>query len=180
MKKKLNFALVGCSGFIAKKHVMAIKELNHNLKIVLDKSDSAGYLDNYFPDCIFFKNQNSFYKSLKKFEIDFVVLCVPNYLHFKFIELSLKNKCNVICEKPTVIKLFDLKKIKILEKKYNKKCYSILQLRYDKELITLQKKLKKSKKKFVGKLIYITSRGDWYEKSWKGKESRRIIIHAPS
>lgn len=170
MKKKLNFALVGCSGFIAKKHVMAIKELNHNLKIVLDKSDSAGYLDSYFPDCIFFKNQKLFYKNLRKYKIDFVVLCLPNYLHFKFIELSIKNKCNVICEKPTVIKLLDLKKIDILEKKYNKKCYSIFQLRYDKELITFQKKLRKSKKKFVGKLTYITSRGDWYSKSWKGKE----------
>jgi len=170
MKKKLNFALVGCSGFIAKKHVSAIKKLNHNLKIVLDKSDSAGYLDSYFPDCIFFKDQKSFFSNLVKYKIDFVVLCLPNYLHFKFIELSLKKKCNVICEKPTVIKSVDLDKIDRLEKKYKKKCYSILQLRHDKELIKLQKKLKKSKKIFDGKLTYITSRGDWYTKSWKGDE----------
>ena len=94
MKRKKKFALIGCAGFIAKKHVSIIKKINGELILALDKHDNVGYLDAYFPQCIFLKRENIFFKKIKEMKLDYVVICSPNYLHFKHINLSLKDFWN--------------------------------------------------------------------------------------
>ena len=173
MKRKKKFALIGCAGFIAKKHVSIIKKINGELILALDKHDNVGYLDAYFPECIFLKRENIFFKKIKEMKLDYVVICSPNYLHFKHINLSLKSNSNVICEKPTVLNITDLKKIQKLEKKTNKKCYSLFQLRYNTNLINLKNKIKKLGKKNKPlniEISYNTPRGNWYQSSWKSNK----------
>mgnify|MGYP001211471956 CR=1 FL=1 len=173
MKRKKKFALIGCAGFIAKKHVSIIKKINGELILALDKHDNVGYLDTYFPECIFLKRENIFFKKIKEMKLDYVVICSPNYLHYKHINLSLKSNSNVICEKPTVLNITDLKKIQKLEAKTNKRCYSLFQLRYNTNLINLKNKIKKLGKKnkpLKIEISYNTPRGNWYQSSWKSNK----------
>ena len=170
MKKKIKFALIGCAGFIAKKHVSVVKKINGDLILALDKHDNVGYLDTYFPQCIFLKRENIFFKKVKEMKIDYVIICSPNYLHYKHIVSSLKSNSNVICEKPTVLNIADLKKIQKLEINTNKKCYSLFQLRYNTSLIKLKNKIKKfgeTNKQLSVEINYNTPRGNWYQSSWK-------------
>ena len=167
MKK---FALVGLSGFVAKKHVRCIDQLNGNLIAALDIHDNVGFVDNYFPNCFFFNNEKKFFSFLKKRKIDYVVICSPSYLHFKHIKLSLVSGCNVIVEKPPILNLQDFKKIEKLEKRYKKNCHCIFQLREDKRIILLKKKMNFSKNKNQVTINYFTKRGKWYETSWKSNK----------
>jgi len=116
-----NFALIGLAGFVAKKHVKCISDLKGNLVAALDKHDNVGFIDSFFSKCNFFKKEKEFFKYIKKRKIDYVVVCSPSYLHFNHIKLSLLSGCNVIVEKPPVIKFEDYKKIIKLEKKTKKK-----------------------------------------------------------
>ena len=169
MKK---FALIGASGFIAPKHFNAIKKTGHYLKIIYDINDNVGKIDSYFEDVFFTLKIREFKNYIKKHKIDYVVICSPNYLHYKFIKLSLQNKINVICEKPLVLYSRQLNELKKLEKKYKKKVNCIMQLRLDKSLIYKINKLKK-KKKFLNITVkYITTRGNWFLKSWKGSNKK--------
>ncbi len=165
-----NFALIGIAGYVAKKHVKCIRDLKGNLVASLDKHDNVGFIDNFFPDCKFFRNENKFFSYLKKKKIDYVVICSPSFLHFKHITQSIKSGCNVIVEKPPILNFSDFKKIEVLEKKMKKTCHCIFQLREDKRLIYLKKKLNKSSALNKVKIDYHTRRGKWYETSWKSNK----------
>ncbi len=172
-----NFVMIGASGFIAPKHFDAIRKTNNNLIAAYDISETAGKIDSYFKNCKYFFNFQEFKRYLKfikkRINIDYLVICTPNYLHYKYIEFGLKNKLNVICEKPLVLNYRDLLKIETLEKKFKKNVYCIMQLRLNGKLIKLKNKIHSTIKKnpnkvFKVKINYITYRGDWFLKSWKG------------
>jgi len=162
-----NFALIGLAGFVAKKHVKTIKDLKGNLIAALDIHDNVGYVDSFFPNCIFFKHENLFFSYLKKKKIDFIVVCSPSYLHFKHIRSSLLTGKNVIVEKPPLLSYHEYKKINRLEKLSKKKCYCIFQLRLDDKLKKLKKEINLKNKFYNVEIKYYTYRGDWYFKSWK-------------
>ena len=176
MKK---FALIGIAGFVAKKHINCIKKLDGQLVATLDKHDNVGFIDNMFPDCKFFKNENLFFKFVKKNFIDYVVICSPSYLHYKHIRNTLISKSNAIVEKPPVLNFQSYLKIQKLENITKKKCYCIFQLRLDKNLIKLKKDKSLKYKKNKVLINYYTFRGDWYFKSWKNnkKESGGLLIN---
>ncbi len=168
-----NFAIIGAAGYIAKRHVEAIKHVNGNLKMICDPNDNVGYIDSYFPDSMYFKEIERFDRQLNRLEyndekIDFVSICSPNYLHDSHIRLALRNNCNVICEKPLVIKLEHIEMLKELEKKFDKKIHTILQLRHHPVIEQMKKNLVNQNSKHKVKLEYITPRGKWYDYSWKG------------
>jgi UDP-N-acetyl-2-amino-2-deoxyglucuronate dehydrogenase len=170
----LSFACIGVAGYIAPRHLAAIRSLKHNLVLSYDKSDTVGILDNYFPGSLFF---NEFSKFKKKFinikkNIDYTVVLTPNYTHFKYIKFALSKGSNVICEKPLVISQNHLKQIEKLEKKYQRKVYTILQLRTLEVVKKLKKKIQNSKKFHKVQINYITPRGHWYQNSWKGDATK--------
>ena len=183
MIKKNRFAIIGVAGFIAKKHINALKLLKCDLIMAFDLHDNVGFLDNSFPDCIFYKNEKNFFSDLRKKKISHVIVCSPNFLHLRHISNSFKNNCDVICEKPTVLNLNQLTKVLKLEKKFKKKCFPIFQLRENINLIKLKKKIHlrtlDKKQNFTVNIKYITIRGNWYLSSWKGdaKKSGGLVLN---
>jgi len=174
----MKFGLIGASGYIAPRHVNAIKNLNHSLELITDPHDNVGYIDKYFPNSRYFKEIERFDRALSKLQttqnkIDFISICSPNYLHDSHIRLALRNEVNCICEKPLVIKDSHLDNLYELEKKYNKNIYTILQLRHHPDIINLKNKVNNSNsKKHKVNLKYITPRGQWYNYSWKGDSDK--------
>ena len=167
MRKKISkFALIGAAGFIAPKHMAAIKHCKGELTVALDPNDSVGIIDRFFPNSFFFTNTNQFIKKLKK--IDFLSICSPNHLHSQHVKIGLRNNMNVICEKPLVLNEKEIFNLEKLEKKVRKKIYVIMQLRYHKPFLNLKKILKKNPTKNKVEVTYIASRGNWYQTSWKG------------
>ena len=171
-----NFAIIGCGGFVAPRHLKAIKETGNNLIVALDKNDSVGVLDKYFSNVHFFTEFERFDRHVEKLKnlgknqkVDFVSICSPNYLHDSHIRFALRIGADAICEKPLVIKPWNLDSLEKLEKETGKKIYNILQLRLHPAIINLKKRVEEEKdKKYDIDLIYITSRGRWYHHSWKG------------
>lgn len=173
MKK---FALIGAAGYVAPRHMKAIKETGNKLVAAMDISDSVGIIDSYFPEASFFTETERFERHLellrKKDEgIDYLVVCTPNYLHDSHCRLGLRSNADVICEKPLSVNPWNLDQLKIVEKETGKKIYNVLQLRLHPSLIDLKKRIKKYKHYDV-KLTYITPRGLWYDYSWKGIEEK--------
>ncbi|WP_297089130.1 Gfo/Idh/MocA family oxidoreductase [uncultured Draconibacterium sp.] len=168
------FALIGAAGFVAERHIKAIKETGNVLVAAMDTFDVMGRMDSYFPEAEFFTSEAELGQFLKQEKekgeaVDFVSICSPNYLHITHIQLALKNGCHAICEKPLVIHSSDLEKIKQLEAESGKKVYTVLQLRYPPAILELKNEIDAAEKKhFDIELQYITSRGKWYYKSWKG------------
>jgi len=165
----MNFALIGL-GYIAPRHLKAIKDVGGNLLCSLDKHDSVGVLDSYFHECHFFTEFEVFDLHIQKMlsdgvKIDYLVVCSPNYLHFSHIAYGLKNGINVICEKPLVINPANLEYLERLET--TAKVYTILQLRYHSKLLAFEPK----ETNYV-ELEYVTPRGNWYHQSWKGDKSK--------
>jgi len=176
-----NYVLVGIGGYIAPRHLEAIKSNGGNLIASYDPNDSVGIIDRFFPRSKFFSNFENFYSYLQdliqfdKLTIDFFCICSPNFMHLHHIKLGLRLGSDVICEKPLLSSSAHINEIKKLEKLTNKKVYSILQLRLHHSIIELKNKVlkeKKIRKKSNIDLTYITSRGDWYLKSWKGDVSK--------
>ena len=170
-----NFALIGAGGYIAPRHMKAIKETGNNLIAALDKHDSVGILDNYFPEADFFTEFERFDRHLEKLKrqgthIDYVTICSPNYLHDAHIRFGLRLGADVICEKPLVLNPWNADALMEMEKETGKKVYTILQLRLHPAIIALREKIAKGlkDKKYKIDLKYITSRGHWYNVSWKG------------
>tara|TARA_A100001015_G_C14835276_1_gene650259 strand:- start:75 stop:950 length:876 start_codon:yes stop_codon:yes gene_type:complete len=168
-----NFALIGAAGYIAKRHVEAINDNNGDLLMISDPNDNVGYIDRFFPNSLFFKEIERFDRELSRYDykekkIDYVSICSPNYLHDSHIRLALRNNCNVICEKPLVLKTEHLKMLSKLEEKFDRKIYTILQLRHHDVIKSLKLKMKNSKSRNFVDLEYITPRGKWYDYSWKG------------
>ncbi len=171
-----NFALVGASGYIAPRHMRAIKDTDNNLVAMLDPMDSVGIIDSYFPDSDFFTEPERFDRHLDKLrrkntnKVDFVSVCSPNYLHDAHIRMALRNDAHAICEKPLVLNPWNLDSLSDIEQRSGKKIFNILQLRHHKSIIELKKKIDTLPKDRIHDidLTYITSRGKWYHYSWKG------------
>jgi UDP-N-acetyl-2-amino-2-deoxyglucuronate dehydrogenase len=174
-----NFALIGAAGFIAPRHLKAIKETGNNLVAALDKFDQVGVLDSYFPNTDFFTEFERFDRHIDKLKrggnsIDFVSVCTPNYLHDSHIRFALKQGADVICEKPLVLNPWNINSLSDLESESGKKVFNILQLRLHPVIIELREKIASGPKDKIYDvdLAYITSRGHWYYTSWKGDASK--------
>ncbi|MCK9425668.1 MAG: Gfo/Idh/MocA family oxidoreductase [Ignavibacteriaceae bacterium] len=172
-----NFAITGIAGYIAPRHLQAIKETGNVLVAAMDTHDSVGTLDKYFPNASFFTEYERFDRHLEKLKrsdaeckIDYLSVCSPNNLHDAHIRLALRVDADAICEKPLVLNPWNLDALNVLEKEFGKRVYTVLQLRLHDSLINLKEKLIKQskKKKHNVELTYITSRGIWYDYSWKG------------
>jgi UDP-N-acetyl-2-amino-2-deoxyglucuronate dehydrogenase len=172
-----NFALIGAAGYVAPKHLKAIKENGQNLVAILDNNDSVGIIDSYFPDAAFFAEFERFDRHCEmlrrageEHRVHYVSICSPNYLHDAHIRFALRTGANAICEKPVVLNPWNVEALGLLEEETGKKVYTILQLRLHPSIIELKKKialLPKGKKHNIV-LTYITPRGKWYNYSWKG------------
>ena len=167
------FALIGASGYIAPRHVEAIKYTNNELVALLDPYDGIGYIDKHYPNASYFKESERFDRHLDRLRrkgegVDYVSICSPNYLHDSHIRLALRNQCNVICEKPLVLIHEHLEALKTLEDETNKKINTVLQLRHHPTIIALKEKYIHTNQFSTVNLDYITPRGLWYDYSWKG------------
>jgi len=170
-----NFAITGVAGYIAPRHLQAIKDTGNRLVAAVDTHDSVGILDRYFPEASFFTEIERFDRHLEKLrkhypedKIDYLSICSPNHLHDAHIRLALRLHADAICEKPLVIKPWNLDALEELEEETGRKVYNILQLRVHPALISIKKKFAKTVRKHDVVLTYITSRGPWYKYSWKG------------
>ncbi len=171
-----NFALIGAAGYIAVRHMEAIKNTNNNLVAALDKFDSVGIIDSYFPNADFFTEFERFDRHIDKLrhnkepKIDYVSICTPNYLHDAHIRFALKQNAEAICEKPMVLNPWNVDALQKIEEETGKKINNILQLRLHPNIIKLKKEVEEAPKDkiFDIDLTYLTSRGKWYFTSWKG------------
>ena len=174
-----NFALIGAAGYIAPRHLKAIKDTNNTLIAALDKFDSVGVMDSYFPNADFFTEFERFDRHVEKLRrnqipLDYVSICSPNYLHDSHIRMALRRGADAICEKPLVLNPWNIDALKEIERESGQKINTILQLRLHPSIIALKKKVdaENKKEKYDVDLRYITSRGNWYDISWKGDESK--------
>ncbi|MDP5107249.1 MAG: Gfo/Idh/MocA family oxidoreductase [Polaribacter sp.] len=174
-----NFALIGAAGYIAPRHLKAIKDTNNTLIAALDKFDSVGIMDSYFPKADFFVEFERFDRHIEKLrrngtQLDYVSICTPNYLHDAHIRMALRSGADAICEKPLVLNPWNVDALQDIERESGKKIHTILQLRLHPSIIALKKKIDESPNdtKYDVDLTYITSRGKWYDISWKGDESK--------
>lgn len=172
MKK---FALIGAAGFIAPRHMRAVKDTGNTIVAAMDKFDSVGILDSYFPDADFFTEFERFDRHIQKLKIknnpiDFLSVCSPNYLHDSHIRFGLRSGADVICEKPLVLNPWNIDSLIDVEKETGKRVFNIFQLRLHPSIIALKEKIDadNSDKIYDVDLCYITSRGNWYYTSWKG------------
>ena len=174
-----NFALVGAAGYIAPRHMRAIKDTGNHLVAALDRNDSVGVMDSYFPDTDFFTEFERFDRHLEKLKrrnssLDYVSICSPNYLHDAHIRFGLRMGADVICEKPLVLNPWNVEALQDIEKETGKRIYTILQLRLHPAIIALKEKiaaLAPGTQQDID-LTYITARGNWYYASWKGDMSK--------
>lgn len=175
-----NFALIGASGYIAPRHMKAIKDTGNHLVAALDRFDSVGIIDSYFPNADFFVEFERFDRHIsklqfdKKLHLDYVSICTPNYLHDSHIRFGLRQGADVICEKPLVLNPWNIDALKDVEKDTGKKIYNILQLRVHPSIIALKQKIENGPKDKIYDvdLTYLTSRGNWYYTSWKGDNTK--------
>lgn len=176
-----NFAITGVAGYVAPRHLRAIKETGNRLVAAVDPHDSVGLLDSYFADVRFFTEFERFDRHIEKLRrqgedqrVHYVSICSPNYLHDAHCRFALRVGADVICEKPVVLNPWNIDALQELEKESGKRIFTVLQLRVHPALIALKEKLQKekssSKKEII--LTYITSRGLWYLISWKGQTEK--------
>lgn len=170
-----DFALIGAAGYIAPRHLKAIKNTDNNLVAAYDPFDSVGIMDSYFPDADFFVEFERFDRHIDKLRrknrsIDYVSVCSPNYLHDSHIRFGLRSNADVICEKPIVLNPWNIDALEEIENESGKRIFSILQLRLHSSIIALREKVLNGPKDKVYDvdLTYLTSRGNWYYTSWKG------------
>ncbi|MBI5219644.1 MAG: Gfo/Idh/MocA family oxidoreductase [Bacteroidia bacterium] len=174
-----NFAIIGVAGYIAIRHVKAIKDTGNNLVAALDKFDSVGFLDSYFPDTDFFVEFERFDRHIEKLKrigthLDYVSICSPNYLHDSHIRFALRIGADAICEKPVVLNPWNIEALQEIENETGKKIHNVLQLRLHPAIIELKNKIATGPKDKIYDidLTYIASRGNWYMFSWKGDEHK--------
>lgn len=173
------FALIGAAGYIAPRHMKAIKETGNLLVAALDKHDNVGILDSYFPACDFFTEFERFDRHLDKLRrqkaaVDYVSICSPNYLHDSHIRFALRHHADAICEKPLVLNPWNVEALAEIEKETGRKVNTILQLRLHPSIIKLREAVLAGDPSKVHEinLNYITSRGNWYHVSWKGEDAK--------
>jgi UDP-N-acetyl-2-amino-2-deoxyglucuronate dehydrogenase len=176
-----NFAIIGAAGYVAPRHMKAIRDTGNKLVAALDTSDSVGVIDSYFPESRFFVEFERFDRHIDKLRrrnderrVDYVSVCSPNYLHDAHVRFGLRSGADVICEKPLVLNPWNLDGLSEMEEDTGRKVNSILQLRLHPAIIQLRDNVaaETSRKKYDVELTYITSRGRWYLVSWKGDERR--------
>lgn len=174
-----NFVMIGAAGFVAPRHLKAIKDTGNRLVAALDKFDSVGVMDSYFPDASFFVEFERFDRHIEKLHrtgtnIDYLSICSPNYLHDSHIRFGLRHRTTVICEKPLVLNPWNVEALNQIQNETGRPVYNILQLRLHPDIIALKEKVAKAdpSKVFDVDLAYITSRGNWYHISWKGDISK--------
>jgi UDP-N-acetyl-2-amino-2-deoxyglucuronate dehydrogenase len=170
-----NFGIIGVAGYIAVRHLRAIKETGNNLLASLDRFDSVGLIDNFFPESDFFVEFERFDRHFDKLKrngtkIDYVSICSPNYLHDSHIRFALRHHADAICEKPIVLNPWNVEALQEIENETGNKIFTVLQLRLHPRIIELREKILHGP---IGKVYdvdmsYITSRGNWYSISWKG------------
>jgi UDP-N-acetyl-2-amino-2-deoxyglucuronate dehydrogenase len=178
-----NFALIGAAGYIAPRHMKAIRDTGNRLTCALDPYDGVGLIDSYFPEADFFIEPERFDRHIDKLrrmahskrrltdlKVDYVSICSPNYMHDSHIRLALRNEAHAVCEKPIVLNPWNLDALVDIQKETGKNVYTILQLRLHPSIIALREEVQKGPKDKVYDidLTYITSRGNWYFRSWKG------------
>lgn len=172
-----HFAITGVAGFVAPRHLRAIKETNNALLAAFDPNDSVGVIDSYFPEAHFFTEFERFDRHLEKLKldrqqsIDYLSVCTPNYLHDAHVRFALRNGADAICEKPLVLNPWNAEALAKLEATSSNKVNTILQLRLHPSIIALKKKIEATPIDKIHDidLTYITSRGSWYYASWKGQ-----------
>lgn len=171
-----NFALIGAAGYIAPRHMRAIKDTGHHLAVAYDNNDSVGIIDSISPQSEFFTEFERFLefahqlKRLPQTALDYVAVCSPNYLHHAHIAAGLRLGCDVICEKPLVPTPELIDELEVVERETGRRVFNILQLRHHDAILKLRDKVSAAPPdtKFDVELTYITSRGKWYAESWKG------------
>jgi UDP-N-acetyl-2-amino-2-deoxyglucuronate dehydrogenase len=170
-----NFGIIGVAGFIAVRHLHAIKETGNNLLASLDRFDSVGRIDNYFPESDFFVEFERFDRHFDKLKrtgtkIDYVSICSPNYLHDSHIRFALRHQAEAICEKPIVLNPWNIDALQEIENETGRKIYTVLQLRLHPKILELREKIRTGPKDKIYDIdmTYVTSRGNWYSISWKG------------
>lgn len=174
-----NFALIGAAGYIAPRHLKAIKDTDNVLIAALDKFDSVGIMDSYFPNADFFIEFERFDRHIEKLKrngthLDYVSICTPNYLHDSHIRMALRRGADAICEKPLVLNPWNVDALADIQRESGSKIHTILQLRLHPSIVELKKRVENGPKdrKYDIDLTYITSRGGWYHISWKGDASK--------
>jgi UDP-N-acetyl-2-amino-2-deoxyglucuronate dehydrogenase len=175
MKKR--FALIGAAGYVAPRHMKAIQDTGNSLVAALDKSDSVGIIDSFFPEADFFTEFERFDRHIDKLRradsghsVDFMSICSPNYLHDSHVRFALRSGADAICEKPLVLNPWNIDGLIDIEKDTGKRIHTILQLRLHPAIIALRNEVQEEKRatKHDVDLTYITARGNWYLQSWKG------------
>jgi UDP-N-acetyl-2-amino-2-deoxyglucuronate dehydrogenase len=173
------FALIGAAGFVAPRHMRAIKAVGGDLKAALDPADSVGILDSYFPEARFFVEFERFDRHIDKLRrrgepINYVSICSPNYLHDAHIRFALRSDADAICEKPLVLNPWNIDGLAEIEASTGHRVNAILQLRLHPTIIELKEKISRNSfdRKHEADLTYVTSRGRWYYASWKGNEQK--------
>ncbi len=169
-----NFALLGVAGYIAPRHLRAIKDSGNKLIVAYDNNDSVGIIDSYFPDSDFFTEFERFDRHLEKLKfndisLDYMSICTPNYLHDAHIRVALRRGADAICEKPLVLNPWNIDALARIQEESKKRIYNILQLRLHPDIEALKRKVEADTNQVYDiDLTYITSRGNWYGYSWKG------------
>lgn len=174
-----NFALIGAAGYVAPRHLKAIRDTGNHLLAACDPNDSVGVLDQYFLDAKFFTEVERFDRHLEKLKrrdaegrAHFVSICTPNYLHDAHVRLALRIGADAICEKPLVINPWNLDQIAEIERESEGRVYTTLQLRHLPSMVALKEDLANRKTRADIQLSYIARRGPWYQISWKGDEAK--------
>ena len=177
-----HFAMIGAAGYIAPRHMKAIKDTGNKLFAALDKNDSVGVIDSYFPDADFFVEYERFDRHIdllkrRGIQIDYVSIASPNYLHDSHIRFALRQGAHAICEKPLVLNPHNIDALKVVQEETGKQVFNILQLRLHPSIIALKEfvaveVVKNPNKVFDVDLTYLTSRGYWYFTSWKGDDHK--------
>ena len=173
-----NFGLIGVGGFVAPRHLQAIAATGHRLVAACDPSDSVGVIDHHFCEARFFTEIERFDRFLEKRRrlpdserVHWISVCTPNYLHDAHVRLALRVGANALCEKPLVINPWNLDQLESLEREYDGRVFTVLQLRLVESLRALQATVRDDRRAQVV-LTYITRRGRWYGVSWKGQEEK--------
>ncbi|MEK6249199.1 MAG: Gfo/Idh/MocA family oxidoreductase [Planctomycetales bacterium] len=175
------FALIGAAGFVAPRHLAAIHQTGNRLVAAVDPHDSVGVLDRYFPEAWFFTEIERFERHLEKMrrdsqrqDIDYISICSPNFLHDAHVRLALRVRAHATCEKPLVVNPWNLDAMADLEQEYGRRIYTVLQTRLHPAIIELKKSLanRTDREPAEISLTYVTRRGKWYNRSWKGSDEK--------
>lgn len=172
-----SFALIGAAGYVAPRHMKAMRAVNGDLKVAYDPNDSVGVIDSHFPDAHFFTEFERFDRHIDKLrrrgeKIDYVSICSPNHLHDAHCRFALRSGADAICEKPLVLNPWNIDGLAEIERDTGKRISTILQLRLHPAIIALREKFANSNVRHKVDLTYITSRGRWYYASWKGEDAK--------